>query len=276
MGKDVEKATKLKEDGNHHFQANDFIGAESLYSKAIIADDTNPSLYTNRAMARIRLNLYESAILDCNECLKLSGEKGNLKAYFILSQCQLAIGDYNAALESALKAHRLCVETNDKSLGPVTNQVLRCKKERWDDMEKKRSREGQELENDVIALMERERDDMVNSCDNDFDKTQVAEEWDHKIALLRDTFERSRSAAEKRREVPAWAIDDISFGIMVDPVITKTGKSYERASIMEHLKRHPTDPLTREPLLPSDLRSNLQLREACQEFLDQNGWAVDW
>lgn len=184
-------------------------------------------------MARIRLNLYESAILDCNECLKLSGEKGNLKAYFILSQCQLAIGDYNAALESALKAHRLCVETNDKSLGPVTNQVLRCKKERWDDMEKKRSREGQELENDVIALMERERDDMVNSCDNDFDKTQVAEEWDHKIALLRDTFERSRSAAEKRREVPAWAIDDISFGIMVDPVIVSHDLSHSSHSRRE-------------------------------------------
>ncbi|KAI1474571.1 U-box-domain-containing protein [Daldinia eschscholtzii] len=276
MGKDVEKSTKLKEDGNHHFQSGDYIGAESLYSKAIIADDTNPSLYTNRAMARIRLGLYESAIADCNECLKLSGSKGNLKAYFVLSQCQLSIHDYDAALESALQAHRLCVETNDKSLGPVTNQVLRCKKERWEEMEKQRAREGQELEREVIGLMERERDDMIGSCDNDFDRDQVKQEWDHKIEVLRSTFEKSRAASEKKREVPDWVIDDISFGIMVDPVITKTGKSYERASIMEHLRRHPTDPLTREPLHPSELRPNLQLKEACQEFLDQNGWAVDW
>ncbi|KAI5862034.1 U-box-domain-containing protein [Durotheca rogersii] len=274
MPQDVDKAAKLKEDGNHHFQAGDYIGAESLYSKAIIADDTNPLLYTNRAMARIRLELYDSAISDCQACLKLS--HGNMKAYFYLSQCQLAIRDYDAALDNALHAHRLCVETNDRSLGPVTNQVLRCKKERWEEREKRRTREAQDLENEAVALMERERDDVVNSCTTALDKKLVAEEWDQKISILRETFEKSRAASEQRRKVPDWAIDDISFGIMVDPVITKTGKSYERASIMEHLRRHPIDPLTREPLYPSELRSNLQLREACQEFLDQNGWAVDW
>jgi STIP1 homology and U-box containing protein 1 len=57
---------------------------------------------------------------------------------------------------------------------------------------------------------------------------------------------------------------------------TKTGKSYERASIMEHLRRNHTDPLTREPLLPSELRPNLALKEACEAFLEKNGWAVDW
>jgi STIP1 family protein 1 len=57
---------------------------------------------------------------------------------------------------------------------------------------------------------------------------------------------------------------------------TKTGQSYDRSSIMEHLKRSQTDPLTREPLRLEDLRPNLALREACEEFLEQNGWAVDW
>ncbi|KAI1100459.1 U-box-domain-containing protein [Jackrogersella minutella] len=275
MAKDADKSKKLKEDGNNHFQAGDYIGAEGLYSKAIIADDANPSLYTNRAMARLRLGYYDSAISDCNECLKLSrGE--NLKAHFILSQCQLAIKDCDAALESALQAHRLCVETNDRSLGPVTNQVLRCKKDRWDVMERKRTREGQELEGDIVALMERERDDAVKSCTNDFDRNEVKEEWNQKIALLRETFEKSRPAAEKKRQVPDWAIDDISFAIMVDPVVTKNGKSYDRASIMEHLRRHQVDPLTREPLHPNELRPNIQLREACQEFLETNGWAAEW
>lgn len=57
---------------------------------------------------------------------------------------------------------------------------------------------------------------------------------------------------------------------------TKTGQSYERASITEHLRRSPTDPLTREPLRVTDLRPNLGLKAACAEFLGQNGWAVDW
>jgi len=45
---------------------------------------------------------------------------------------------------------------------------------------------------------------------------------------------------------------------------------------MEHLKRSQTDPLTREPLRVEDLRPNLALKEACEQFLAENGWAVDW
>ena len=57
---------------------------------------------------------------------------------------------------------------------------------------------------------------------------------------------------------------------------TKTGKSYERASLLEHLRRSNTDPVTREPLYVGELRYNLNLKEACEGFLRENGWAVDW
>jgi len=63
---------------------------------------------------------------------------------------------------------------------------------------------------------------------------------------------------------------------MHDPVMTKTGNSYDRSTVMEHLKRSNTDPLTREPLLWGDLRPNLALKRACEDFLTENGWAVDW
>lgn len=79
-----------------------------------------------------------------------------------------------------------------------------------------------------------------------------------------------------RQEVPDYLIDNISFTVMHDPVVTKTGNSYDRATVMEHLKRSHTDPLTREPLHMQDLRPNLALRQACEEFLTENGWAVDW
>ena len=60
------------------------------------------------------------------------------------------------------------------------------------------------------------------------------------------------------------------------PDQTKTGHSYDRATILEHLRRSPTDPLTREPLRKEDLRPNLALKQACAAFLEENGWAVDW
>jgi len=76
--------------------------------------------------------------------------------------------------------------------------------------------------------------------------------------------------------VPDYLIDNITFSIMHDPVVTKHGQSYERATILEHLRRSKTDPLTREPLTEEDLRPNLALRAACEEFMQANGWAVDY
>ena len=71
------------------------------------------------------------------------------------------------------------------------------------------------------------------------------------------------------KEVPDYLIDSISFTVMHDPVMTKTGNSYDRVTLMEHFKRSHT-------LLADDLRPNLQLKQACEVFLDNNGWAVDY
>ncbi|EXA48114.1 STIP1 likey and U-box containing protein 1 [Fusarium oxysporum f. sp. raphani 54005] len=286
----MSKSLQLKNEGNKCFQAGDYVGADSLYSKAIIADPKNPALYTNRAMARLKLNYWDSVITDCEACLQLTPD--NMKARYYLAQAQIALRDYDAALENALHAHKLCAATGDRSLAAVTALVLRCKKERWDDLEKKRVRESQDLEREMLELLTKDKEAMLAETDDGMVRQEIEEESDAKIERMKEIFERARADGEKKREVPDWAIDDISFGFMVDPVMvsssprsnamlankvqTKTGKSYERASIMEHLNRHHSDPLTREPLVPSELRPNLALKQACEEFLEQNGWAADW
>jgi STIP1 homology and U-box containing protein 1 len=63
---------------------------------------------------------------------------------------------------------------------------------------------------------------------------------------------------------------------MHDPVITPSGVSYERISILRHLKASPFDPLTREPLGEKQLIPNVALKNASSEFLDKNGWAIDY
>ncbi|ROV93206.1 hypothetical protein VMCG_08754 [Cytospora schulzeri] len=275
----VQDALALKEQGNKRFAKGDYAGAEGLYSQAIIADPKDPRLYTNRAMARVKLQRWEDAVSDCQACLSLSPD--NMKALFQMAQAQVELRDYDDALENALRAHGIAARTEDKSLSAVTQLVLRCKKERWDDRERARLRQGSELEREVLELLAREAERAVAECGDGADgdeaeRRDVQAEWDAKLAAMRATFERARGEQGKRRAVPDWAIDDITFGIMVDPVITKTGKSYERASILEHLRRSQTDPVTRDRLDVSDLRPNLDLREACAEFLEENGWAVDW
>ncbi|KAK6082528.1 stip1 likey and u-box containing protein 1 [Seiridium cupressi] len=271
--KDPERAMSLKNEGNKAFQAGDYVGAEGLYSKAIIADDTNPALYTNRSLARLKLQLWDSTIADCQACLRLN--RDSMKANYYLAQAQIELRNYDEALPTALRAHALCVSQNDKSLPQVTALVLRCKKEKWEHMERIRKRENQGLENEMLELIQREREEMLQTCDSESLKEDVRKEWEEKQSHLEKTFDRARVNEEKKRVVPDWMVDEISFNIFIDPVVTKTGKSYERSSILEHLRRSPTDPLTREPLHPTDLRPNLALKQACEEFLQENGWAAD-
>lgn len=243
----------------------------------IIADAKDPKLYTNRAMARCKLQRWEDAIADCQTCLALAPD--NTKAVFYMAEAQLELRDFDNALDNARRAYDLFARAEDgtKSLASATKLVLRCKKERWEELERRRLRERSDLERELVELLERDRDAAVAGAGADEAEVQdIRGDYAAKLDALRATFQLARGEAGRRRRVPDWAIDDITFGIMVDPVVTKTGKSYERSSLLEHLRRSKTDPITREHLEPSDLRPNLDLREACAEFLEENGWAVDW
>ncbi|CAF4232135.1 unnamed protein product, partial [Rotaria socialis] len=58
----------------------------------------------------------------------------------------------------------------------------------------------------------------------------------------------------------------ITHELMVDPVIDGDGNSYERGAIEDWLQRNGTSPITRVPLLASDLRPNRALKTAIDEY----------
>lgn len=108
-------------------------------------------------------------------------------------------------------------------------------------------------------------------------RQEVLDEAEKKVDELRSVFAVADPTNHQAREVPDHLVDTITFEIMHDPVITKTGHSYERATLLEHLKRSPTDPLTRETLTAKDLRPNIALRQTLEEFWKTAGsWAVEW
>ncbi|KAF8942121.1 STIP1 y and U box-containing protein 1 [Haplosporangium gracile] len=80
------------------------------------------------------------------------------------------------------------------------------------------------------------------------------------------------------REVPDYLLDKITFELMHDPVIsTKSGISYERSTLLEHFSYgRMFDPVAQVPLTERDVIPNRALKEACEEFLSKNGWAVDY
>ena len=282
-------AEQLKNAGNKCFKNGDYEEAEGLYSQAIQKNSNNPLLFTNRANARLKLEKWEGVIDDCLRSIELM--KDNMKAFFYLAQAQLSINHPNEALSSALMAYELCTNSAQQTSNAATISalVLKCKKAKWDIRERERIRRRGDLLADLEALLEREfkkeADDIdarieageTSRTEGQEEKTERKAEFEKRRDDLRTAFAISDPDHQQKREVPDYLIDGITFEIMHDPVVTKNGRSYERATLIEHLKRSQTDPLTREVLNIADLRPNIALKEACTEFMEQNsGWVYEW
>jgi STIP1 family protein 1 len=130
-----------------------------------------------------------------------------MKAYFQLAQAQIALYDAESALNSAKEAHRLCVEEiavggkGGTSIGPITELVLRCKKEDWERREGERLRARGGLLEGLVGFLEKEG-------------------REGEVEELRRVFEEGgRGGEARRRKVPDWCVDDITFSVMLDPVV---------------------------------------------------------
>lgn len=141
-----------------------------------------------------------------------------MKAHYYRAQASLELSSHESALSDALLAHELCVKNNDKSLPQVTALVLKCKRAAWEARQKRLPRRTGELEGIVMGLLEREREREVGGLEG-VERGEVEGEWEGRMGLMREVFERAREGGERRKEVPSWAVDDISFEIMVDPVM---------------------------------------------------------
>jgi STIP1 family protein 1 len=224
------------------------------------------------------------------------------------AQAQVALSHPNEAYTSALRAYDLCVSspTATSSASTISALVLKCKKMKWENRERDRIRRRGDLLAELETALEAERATELATAAKSFaeEPAKVAEEdkvinevYDQKVDDLRTAFAVSNPEHMQKREVPDYLVDTITFEIMHDrklpmdnlaglgtvnansdaAVVTKHGHSYERATLIEHLKRSPTDPLTREPLSISDLRPNMALKQACTEFMETNsGWIYDW
>lgn len=209
------------------------------------------------------------------------------------AQAQLAVNHPNEALSSALKAYEYCTkstqQTTFSNAALISQHVLKCKKRKWEIRERERIRRRGNLLSDLEETLERDHKKELDEVDARMEsgetsrtegheeKEERQQEFEKKRDDLRTAFAISDPEHQQKREVPDYLVDGITFEIMHDPVVTNNGRSYERATLIEHLKRSPTDPLTREPLKISELRPNLALKEACQEFMESNsGWIYDW
>lgn len=298
-------ADALKEKGNHAFREGDYHAAEDFYTQAVQKYSQNPLIFTNRANARLKLQKWDDTVNDCLKSIEITGPNGpNHKAWYFLAQAQLALHHPHEALSSALKAYEQLLhpaspaatatttttKTTPSDLQTFSALVLRCKKEKFRARDRERLRRQGELRAELEDTLEKQRQQDLDRVAEELHRgilgpveasersEEVRGNFEKKIISLKTVFEMADPLHHQPREIPDHLVDMITFEPMHDPVMTKNGHSYERATIYEHLKRTPTDPLTRDALKKEDLRSNFGLKAACDEFWDSGAreWIIDW
>lgn len=227
-----------------------------------------------------------------------------MKPYYYLAQALLELRHTTEALQAAHKAYQFCLETKDASTEILSRFILRAKQAHWQTKETARLREinhtlglvedllQQRYERDLEDIEQRFKSLEVGETGRSEERIELEKELEERRKIVRaaftdstnkDTSERvsqpdshSDIGTNKLQVVPDYLIDTITFEVMHDPVITPSGQSYERVGLLKHIRNAGVDPLTREPLTEKQLVPNVALRVACSEFLENNGWAVDY
>lgn len=81
-----------------------------------------------------------------------------------------------------------------------------------------------------------------------------------------DPASREKEEESEREEEPDYLCCPISGEIMQDPKMTPNGKTYDSQSIAQWIDRQHTDPVTGKPLTTQDLRPNLALKAAIEDW----------
>lgn len=70
--------------------------------------------------------------------------------------------------------------------------------------------------------------------------------------------------------IPPFFCCQLSKEILKDPVTTKAGHTYEKAVLEDYFAHNGgTDPITKEKIDPADIFTNINLKQAIEEFVSR-------
>jgi len=281
-----QEAEKHKKQGNIFFKSQQYEEAIKEYSTAIIKNSNNTVYFTNRALCYIRLKKFEEAIIDCKRAIEI--DEKSLKGNYLLGQAIIESSNSPARLNEAIQVLRVAYDQSlrlrKEDSNEIAKAILKARKKKYEVEGNRKVVENSDLMEYLINLIENDRKSKIEQVRADTSRTEddinneieyINYEQDQRINNLQSTFIKA-DPFQKNREAPDYLFGKIHFNIMLDPVITPSGITYDRTELREHFEKIGYfDPLTRREITEKDVVPNLALREAIEDFLDHNGWAND-
>uniref|UniRef100_A0A7S1T250 RING-type E3 ubiquitin transferase n=1 Tax=Tetraselmis chuii TaxID=63592 RepID=A0A7S1T250_9CHLO len=261
---EMKLAEACKAEGNRRFGLQKYAAAIESYTEAICHAPEWDVLYINRALCHKKRSDWEAVRADSQRALDLFSE--SVKSHFFLGVALLELGaPKQRAIDHLIKALELAREKGDKMKDDIWRELARAKYTQWQEVSSVRKAKRKRLQHRLETVMQRELEAAVGTSEEQAvrDDIETMEE-----AL------RSVSREDEAGEIPAAYVCRLTMDIFRDPVMTPSGLSYERSALLEHLhKVGKFDPVTRSTMGSSQLVTNLGLRSAAHQYLDDHPWA---
>ncbi|CAI9776592.1 unnamed protein product [Fraxinus pennsylvanica] len=267
----AKQAEQLRIDGNSYFKKNRFAAAIDAYTEAITLCPNVPIYWTNRALCHRKRNDWTRVEEDCRRAIQL--DHNSVKAHYMLGLALLQREEYTEGAKELEKALDLGRSENPKGymVEEIWKELARARYLLWEQESTSRSWDLQNLKETCEAAL-KEKHFLDASLVEGFEDENTQSNLEQ-LEALRRVFNKA-SEDDIPTEVPDYLCCKITLDIFRDPVITPSGVTYERAVILDHLRKVGNfDPVSREPLYSSQLVPNLAIKEAVRAFLETHGWA---
>lgn len=274
LSDEEKQAEKLRLEGNKCFSKDRFQAAIDAYTAAITLCPKVPVYWTNRALCHRRRNDWTRVEEDSRKAIQL--DHYSVKAHYMLGLALLQKQEYSEGVKELEKALDLGrgANPNGYMVEEIWEELAKAKYLEWEEESTQRSWELQSLKEACEGAL-KEKHFLDDSETEGFLDDPIVSIVSHlqQLELLGQVFQKA-AEDDTPSEVPDYLCCKITLDILRDPVITPSGVSYERAVLLDHLEKVGNfDPITREPLEPSQLVPNLAIKEAVHAYLDKHGWA---
>lgn len=238
--------------------------------------------YTNRAMCHRKRESWENVINDCETALNI--DPVSIKGHYLMGVALDAQQQHAEAAKHLFRALELCKDRTVSYKEDIQRAMLSSRKRLW-------QAQQPVLENDLATTeLQLQRLLKTHYAGESSQLQGVGIQESLRAAALQkeqSTLQqtigdamvalRASRGVLRGQMVPDFFCCKITMEVMLDPVVTPDGITYERSAITEHLNKvGKFDPVTRrEGLQPSQLVPNLSLKEAINDFLEKNPWAYE-